>query len=364
MMKKRTFLIFIFSLLSMFAIAQQRGAKISFEKNAHDFGKIKEDGGVVEYKFTFTNTGNEPLVITNVRATCGCTTPTWTQEPVMPGNKGFVKAAFDPRNRPGNFNKSIIITTNTINRSRVILRITGEVLPREKTIEDYYPKTIGELRLQSNHLPFTRVYSNQVKKDTLKIYNGSKEILKPELQNVPDYLKITVTPSELKPGEKGYIIGEYDGRKVNDWGFIVDRMVMVINGENYGRNGYITISARIQEDFSQLTELQRENAPKIEFEEKNFNYGKVPSSQKQIEKEFVFKNTGKRDLIIRKIRTTCGCTTANLEKKVLKPGEYSSFKAVFKFGSRKGMQRKSIYVISNDPSNPQERLTISGEIVD
>src|SRR6056297_451972 len=189
-MKKRGFFILIFSLITVFAFAQQRGSKISFEKDAHDFGKIKEDGGKVAHEFTFTNTGDEPLVITNVRATCGCTTPTWTKEPVMPGKKGFVKAAFDPRNRPGNFNKSIIITTNTINRSRVILRITGEVLPREKTIEDYYPKTIGELRLQSNHLPFTRVYSNQVKKDTLKIYNGSKEILNLSFRNVPDYLTL------------------------------------------------------------------------------------------------------------------------------------------------------------------------------
>jgi hypothetical protein len=281
----------------------------------------------------------------------------------MPGEKGFVKAAFDPRNRPGNFNKSIIITTNTINKSQVILRIMGEVLPREKTIEDYYPKTIGALRLQSNHLPFTRVYNNQVKIDTLKIYNASDQILKLSFQNVPEYLKLKVSPDELRPKEKGFIIGEYDGRKVNDWGFIVDRVSMLINGENISGNS-ITISAKVEEDFSHLTVKEKENAPKIEFEEKNFNFGKVPFSQKQVEKEFVFKNTGKRDLIIRKIRTTCGCTTTNLEKKVLKPGESSSFNAVFKFGSRKGMQRKTIYVISNDPSNPEERLTISVEIVD
>ncbi|MDY6801045.1 MAG: DUF1573 domain-containing protein [Bacteroidota bacterium] len=362
-MKKRGFFILIFSLVTVFAFAQQRGAKISFKKDVHDFGKIKEDGGTVAYEFTFTNTGNEPLVITNVRATCGCTTPTWTQKPVMPGEKGFVKAAFDPRNRPGNFNKSIIITTNTINKTRVILRITGEVLPREKTIEDYYPKIIGELRLQSNHLPFTRVYNNQVKIDTLKIYNASDQILKLSFQNVPEYLKLKVSPNELRPKEKGFIIGEYDGRKVNDWGFIVNRVSMLINDENI-RGNYITISAKVEEDFSHLTDNERENAPKIEFEEKNNNFGEVSKEQKNIKTEFHFKNTGKRDLIIRKIRTTCGCTTANLEKKVLKPGESSSFTAIFTPGSRIGMQRKSIYVISNDPTNPEVRLMISGEIVD
>lgn len=360
-MKNKGLLIIVFSLLTVFAFAQQRGAKISFEKDIHDFGKIKEDGGTVEYEFNFTNTGSEPLVITNVRATCGCTSPTWTQKPVLPGQKGFVKAVFDPRNRPGNFNKSIIVSTNTINNSRAILRITGEVLPREKTIEDYYPRTIGDLRLQSNHFPFTRVYSNEVKKDTLKIYNASDQLMKISFQNVPGYLKLNVSPNELKPGEKGYIIGEYDGKKVSDWGFVTARVNIIINGQNPARN-YITISAKVEEDFSHLTEKELDNAPKIIFEEKNYSFGVVPSSQKHIEKEFVFKNTGKSDLVIRKIRTTCGCTTASPEKTVLKPGESSSFKAVFTPGSRKGMQRKSIYVISNDPKNPEVRLMISGEI--
>lgn len=362
-MKKQGILIILFSVLAVFAFAQQRGAKISFEKDIHDFGKIKEDGGTVEYEFIFTNTGSEPLVITNVRATCGCTSPTWTQKPVMPGQKGFVKAVFDPRNRPGNFNKSIIISTNTVNNSRAILRITGEVLPREKTIEDYYPRTIGDLRLQSNHFPFTRVYSNEVKKDTLKIYNGSDQLMNLNFQHVPDYLKLKVSPNELKPGEKGFIIGEYDGRKVNDWGFVVHRISILINGQNQ-RSNYITISAKVEEDFSHLSEKELANAPNIVFEEKNYNFGKIPAGQKHIEKEFVFKNTGKSDLIIRKIRTTCGCTTADPEKTVLKPGESSSFKAIFTPGSRKGMQRKSIYVISNDPNNPEVRLMIRGEIVD
>lgn len=360
-MKNKGLLIIVLSLFTLFAFAQQKGANISFEKGTHDFGKIKEDGGTVEYEFVYTNTGSEPLIITNVRATCGCTTPTWTQKPVMPGEKGFVKAAFDPRNRPGNFNKSIIITTNSAN-SRSILRITGEVLPKEKTIEDYYPKTIGDLRLQSNHLPFTTVYSNQVKRDTLNIYNASDKLIEISFQQVPDYLKLNVYPNELKPGEKGYIVGDYDGRKVNDWGFVTARVNVIVNGQNQAGN-YITISAKVEEDFSHLTGEQLKNAPKIEFEERNYNFGKVPKGQKQIEKEFVFKNTGNSDLKIRKIRTTCGCTTASPEKTVLKPGESSSFKAVFTPGSRRGVQRKSIYVITNDPQNSNVRLMISGEIV-
>ncbi len=353
------------SILSVFVFlsvinAQQKGANISFEKEIHDFGKIKEDDGKVEFKFMFTNTGNSPLIINKVKASCGCTSPTWTEQPIMPGKKGYVSAVFDPRNRPGNFNKSIFVETNTT-KARNILRIKGEVIPRVKTVEDYYPKALGELRLETNHFAFVRVYNDQVKKDTLKIYNSSKLEMKVDFKNVPSYLTLKAVPEVLKPGEKGYILGIYDGTKVNDWGFVSGRVHILVNDEYQNRN-YITVSARVEEDFSKLSEKELANAPKISFEDESFYFGKTKSRDK-IEHDFKFTNKGNSDLIIRKIRSTCGCTTVAPEKTVIKPGETSSFKAIFNPGSRKGVQTKSIYVISNDPKNPNIRLTIKGEII-
>lgn len=354
----------VLSIISAFLIvgianAQQKEANISFEKEIHNYGRIKESNGKVEYKFVYTNTGSSPLIITKVKASCGCTSPTWTEKPIMPGQKGFVSAVFDPRNRPGKFNKSIFVETNT-DKARTILRITGEVLPREKTVEDYYPKTIGNLRLETNHFAFVKIYNDQVKKDTLKIYNSSDSKMVVSFSNVPSYLKLTVSPKELKPGEKAYIIGEYDAVKANDWGFISARVKVLINGQS-GNRDYITISAKIEEDFSKLTEKERANAPKIVFDNRNFDFGETKSKDK-IEHNFKFKNEGKNDLVIHKIRATCGCTTIAPEKTVIKPGESSSFKAIFSPGSRKGTQRKSIYVISNDPQNSNVRLMISGKI--
>lgn len=84
--------------------------------------------------------------------------------------------------------------------------------------------------------------------------------------------------------------------------------------------------------------------------------------QGKYEKTFTFKNTGNSDLVIHKIKSTCGCTTVNPEKTVLKPGESSSFKAIFSPGGMKGKQNKSIFVITNDPNNSNVRLLISAEI--
>lgn len=61
-------------------------AEISFKKDVHDFGKVKNGADAI-YEFEFTNTGKEPLIISEVKKTCGCTTPTWSKEPIMPGKQ-------------------------------------------------------------------------------------------------------------------------------------------------------------------------------------------------------------------------------------------------------------------------------------
>lgn len=91
--------------------AAKTGPAITFEASEHNFGDIKQ-GDVVEHIFTFTNTGNQPLVIDRVEVTCGCTTPSYTKEPVMPGKKGTVTAKFNSAGKMGQQKKPITIHSN------------------------------------------------------------------------------------------------------------------------------------------------------------------------------------------------------------------------------------------------------------
>ncbi|MBX0331996.1 DUF1573 domain-containing protein [Pontibacter sp. HSC-14F20] len=88
------------------------GPAISFESTEHNFGEITQ-GDVVEHTFTFTNTGTQPLIIDRVDVTCGCTSPDWTKEAVMPGKTGFVKAKYNSAGRMGQQKKAITIHSNT-----------------------------------------------------------------------------------------------------------------------------------------------------------------------------------------------------------------------------------------------------------
>lgn len=93
--------------------------------STHDFGKIKQ-GVPVTYEFKFTNKGKAPLVIVNAQGSCGCTTPSWTRDPVMPNGDGTVKATFNA-SAAGPFDKTVTVTAN-IEGGVVILHIKGEVI--------------------------------------------------------------------------------------------------------------------------------------------------------------------------------------------------------------------------------------------
>jgi len=100
---------------------------IQFAAVVHDYGTIQQgsDGGC---EFTFENKGKTPLVLSNVRASCGCTVPTWPREPILPGSTGVIKVMYNT-NSIGNFNKSITVTSNAKN-SNVILSIKGNVVAK------------------------------------------------------------------------------------------------------------------------------------------------------------------------------------------------------------------------------------------
>ena len=104
------------------------GPQITFKKDVHDFGTIKE-GDIVETKFEFTNTGNAPLLITKIKASCGCTIPSdWKKEEIMPGETSSFTVKFNSKNKPNKQNKRIKITSNTA-KNNEYATIKANVIP-------------------------------------------------------------------------------------------------------------------------------------------------------------------------------------------------------------------------------------------
>jgi hypothetical protein len=103
----------------------------TFKEATYDFGTIKESKGPVKHTFEVVNTGDKPLLIIDAVASCGCTRPTYTAQPIKPGKKGKVEVTFNPAGRAGTFRKTIKVRTNTAEKVSSLV-ITGSIIPKPK----------------------------------------------------------------------------------------------------------------------------------------------------------------------------------------------------------------------------------------
>lgn len=333
---------------------------LSFDKDVHDFGVIREENGKVRYDFEFTNTGGKPLIINQVRASCGCTAPDWSKEPILPGKKGFVSATYDPLNRPGPFNKSLTVVSNATNPN-IVIYIKGDVTAKPKTLEDIYRYSMGDIRLISNHVSFAQVLKGKISTQSMEIINVSDKPVKLSFNKVPDHIVMKAIPEVLKPDEKGIIEVSYNSNLKNEWGFVIDRVDVMLN-DQFNNINRLTISATIEEDFSSWTPEQKANAPSISFDNNTFDFKQIKQGEK-VEHVFTITNTGKSDLIIRNVKASCGCTAVSPVDDVVKPGAVTTMKVIFNSSGKVGKQNKTITIISNDPQKSRTILWVKGDVV-
>jgi len=351
---------FAFVFLVFVAFGQKKPS-ILFESKVYNFGQIKEENGPQKCRFNFTNVGTDTLKLTAVRASCGCTTSSYTKDPIPPGGKGYIEAVYNPANRPGAFNKAITVTTNDPDNPTIVLSIKGEVIPKPKTKADYYPQHLGNLYFVTNHLAFGDLYDTKTKTDTLKFYNNSKQDITLTIKDVKPFLKIELPKTTLKPEEEGKAIVTYLPKERKEYGYVFDQFYLNTNDPTQP-DKIIYVSANIMQDFSWMTEKDKKNAPKIVFKDSTtYDFGTIKQGEK-VEHSFTFTNQGKNPLQILKVKASCGCTAVEPSKKEVKKGETSEIKAIFHSSGRKGPQYKTITVITNDPDHSNITLVIKGNV--
>jgi len=131
-MKRKLILLSLSLFIGMSTYAQDTGsgrneAVIAFDISSYDFGDIKQ-GDKVEYSFSFKNTGNQPLLVTNVLVQCGCTATDWPREPIASGKTGIIKVMFDSSGKTGMQHKVITIVSNATNTHERV-KILTNILP-------------------------------------------------------------------------------------------------------------------------------------------------------------------------------------------------------------------------------------------
>jgi hypothetical protein len=359
-MKRLSLLATVFLIVSSLTALGQNQAKIVFEKLEHNFGTFKESSGIQTVIFKFTNTGKIPLILNSVSASCGCTTPKWTNQPVPPGGKGEVQVSYDPTGRPYPFSKTVSVNSNAEN-STVILTISGTVQEKEKTLAELYPEKIGDLRVKTSNIYLQRVFIDEIKKETFELINDSDKPVKVSILNAPPTLKIAIVPATIPARGKAVVTAIFDARQNAKYGFVTQRAYLSLNGST-DYNYSFGIIATVEEDFSKLTPDQLNNAPVASYSEKSHDFGDIKQDN-SYEHTFNLVNNGKSELIIRDVTSSCGCTAAAPSKKVIAPGETAPIKVSFNSHGKRGRQSNSITVITNDPKNPTTSLIISSNVI-
>jgi hypothetical protein len=183
-------------------------AKIDFLETTFDFGQI-EEGVVAEHDFVFTNNGDQPLILSSVKASCGCTTPAWTKNPIQPGDQGHIKASYNSKNRPGGFHKSITVTSNASTPSKVIYikGITAKSHQLKPLFTAEELKNAPRAEITQQHLQLGKVQIGSSLPVNLTIQNQGKSPL--EIKGIYSSCRcINLMPTKnlvIEPNSKGLL---------------------------------------------------------------------------------------------------------------------------------------------------------------
>ena len=352
-------LILTLLLFSIFCYGQDPvSGGLQFEKMNYDFGEIDEGNGPAEITFNFVNSSNDTLMISGVRASCGCTTPGWTKESITPGDSGFVTASYNPYNRPGPFNKSLRVQIS--DGQTHLLYIKGVVKPRPRTIADELPTQMGGMRLKYRSLNLGRITTEKVVTKTFEVYNDSDSLISFLDDGIyPVHVKIKFEPDSLPPREKGAIIVSYDPAINTELGFNSDLLVLRTSDYLLPTKRFPVV-ATVEEYFPPMTDEELEKAPRLLFDKTAFDFGGI--ADENLQTEFVLKNEGKTSLNIRSVKSNCQCVKTELDNEDIEVGSTAIMKVTFLPQKRRGRQYKTITVFSNDPRAPTQVLSIKANV--
>lgn len=353
---KQFLLLFFPVTMSLCSAAQE----IQFLTSGYDFGKIKEMDGPVEHVFKFKNTGKDTLIISEVKPSCGCTTTGWTKEPVAPDDTGFVRASFNPYNRPGTFSKSMMVLSNALN-TPVTLSFTGFVEAKQKTLGERFPEVKGKLRFESAELDLGRITTYETGSNkAFKVYNADKQPIVISKLETPDYITIEF-PEKLNPQQDTMFSITYDPDKRKEYGPVRDPFVFYTSDEPDVEKK-LFVKAEIVEGEGQVSEEQLEQLPVIEVNRVFIDFDTIQSGNTPVE-EFEIKNVGKKDLILRRLYSPVSNIVLKTEKKTIKPGGKANTKVMYQSSGLVGKEAKTIVIYSNDPKSPATKISVKAEVV-
>lgn len=360
----RKFALAAFVISSAISASAQMNPGLKFNKLVHNFGSVKEESERVSTVFSFRNISDKPVYIVKVETSCGCTTPEYSKDTIMPGDTGFVKAIFETRGRHGDFHKNLFVHFNMVNFYQSLI-ISGTVIPEANLANRprTYTTTYSNLAFNSTMAEFPNLRNNQVQSYKIKAFNYMGYPIRIyDVTEKPDYVSLDLGDSLIDVNDSIIITVTVDGSKVGSFGEL-RRRIALLTDDPGGSVKFLHVYTNIKEDFSKLSKKELKNAPVISLSPGNpINLGKHTAGEKF---KYVIKisNTGKTPLNIRSLIPNCSCITYSIAKQTIEPGETISLTLTIDTVNQSiASHTKYITLYSNDPVNPEIRIKLTIDI--
>ena len=289
-------------LLALAALPSTAQPQVTWLERQHDFGVFKEENGKVHCAMRLVNTGTEPLMVIKAQAGCGCTGIDYPEAAIEPGDTATVEISYNPSGRPGQFTKQVIIFTNTVSR-RTVLEITGNVIPTNATLDKQYPLQAGALRISQKSIPFGELVKGKNKTLYLSAYNASTDTIVVSVKGRKDHIRPAVVPDTVPPARVTALTVHYSTKNAPLWGLNTDTLTLVNHPLNSAleSSADVYLMAQVVEDFSDLTEQQRHDAPVVVVDcDDRLDFGTMKAGE-TASRTFTITNKGKDKLAIRRL---------------------------------------------------------------
>ncbi len=214
---------------------------LEFSSTNWDLGTIAEDGGNITHSFEFRNTTDKPVVIHNVRTSCGCTSTDYSRRPIGAGEGSVIGIVFNPKYQAGTISKNVYIYS-TASQEPLILTLSGVVTPRVKPLREQYPYTLGEGgRIEMLYLTIPGVSKGDMVQGSVEYINSSDQPLEIEFRRRADRRELKLFyDTGIAAGESATVeIGYFIERKLEKKEVLRDTVDIYVNGKKSDKSLYI-----------------------------------------------------------------------------------------------------------------------------
>jgi hypothetical protein len=308
--------------------------------------------------FQLWNKGQHPLVISDVKADCGCTSVTYPKTPVEVGAPFTVTMTYDAR-QLGHYYKQAAIRSNGTERP-VYIAMKGVILADIHDYSGSYEFSMGDLLLDKNYIEFDDVNRGDQPVQEIYIMNNGNEMMQPNVMHLPTYLSAVVEPMRLSPGHSGKVTLTLHTDKVRQLGLTQTSVYMgKILGERVSQKNELPVSVVLLPDLTSLAGQNKQRAPQLQLSAQQLELGSFDGKSKKTG-EIVLTNNGHSPLKVSSLQMFTPGLKVTLGKRELAPGATTKLKVTaYRDRLKSARSKPRVLMITNDPDHAKLVIDIN-----